>query len=108
MRKELGCIQSIHVGYGGYDDAMIGISFSLGGKGWGVGDFWGHWAHRSDSAKWSEESRIEDLGKIMLRIRELLSDSKKKRVQDLEGVPIEASFDGNILREWRILTEVIS
>jgi hypothetical protein len=47
-RKSIGKIQSATFGMGGYQDAMIGVSWTLGSdkECWGVGDFWGAWATR--------------------------------------------------------------
>jgi hypothetical protein len=36
-----------------------------------------------------------------------LNDAKVNSVDRLKGVPVEATFDGNLLKEWRILTEVL-
>lgn len=108
MRKEIGKIQSVKFGYGGYRDAQIGISFALGGKGWGVGDFWGTWAvERSNYAKWTEEDRIKILGETVMRINKLLSEAGVSKVEDLKNIPVEVTFDGMALDSWRILTEVI-
>ena len=107
-RTELGQIGRCEFGLGGYQEAMIGISFTLSGKGWGVGDFWGEWAiDRSEHAKWTEQSRIEALGNTVMRINKLLTDAKAQNVAQLVGKPIEATFDGQILKSWRILTEVL-
>jgi len=108
MRKEIGKIQKIKFGYGGYQDAMIGVSFTLGGESWGVSDFWGAWAgERCESTQWSEQDRINTLGETSMRISKILDDSKKKDLNDMLNVPIECTFDGNLLKSWRILTEVI-
>lgn len=108
MEKKLGKIQEVTFGHGGYQEAMIGVSFTLGGEGWGVGDFWGNWSlDRSENAKWSEEDRINGLGKMVMKINKLLNDSNKHSVSDLEDVPVEVIFNGNSLVDWRILTEVI-
>ncbi len=42
-----------------------------------------------------------------MRINKLLEDSKKTKVRDLTGIPVECSFDGMMLKSWRILTEVL-
>jgi hypothetical protein len=108
IEEKLAKIERASFGMGGYQDAMIGISFTLSGQGWGTNDFWGYWAlKRSEYCKWSEEDRLKDLGKTVLRIRELLKDSKKDSVEGLVGVPVMVKFEGNMLKEWRILTEVI-
>lgn len=107
-RKELGCIKKCHFGHGGDQDAQIGISFDLGGEGWGVGDFWGAWAIKwYEQCQWTEESRIKELGTVCMQINELLQKAKCQSVEDLPGTPIEVTFDGNLLRSWRVLTEVL-
>ena len=109
MRKELGKIISVRCGLGGYQDAQIGIGFTLGGDGWGVGTgFKGAWATKhSDSCKWTEQDRIESLGHAFMYLRELLKDAKVNDVTELVGIPVEVTFDGNQLLEWRILKEVL-
>lgn len=37
----------------------------------------------------------------------LLKDAKVSSVDRLVGKPIEATFDGQVLESWRILTEAI-
>jgi len=108
MRTEIGKIKNVNFGHGGYQDVMIGITFDLGSDGWGVTDFWGEWSTEvTEYTKWTDESRITKLGETVMRISQLLKDAKVDKVNDLNGIPIEVSFDGNILKSWRILTEVI-
>jgi hypothetical protein len=109
MSVQLGKIVSVRIGRGGYQDAQLGVSFALGGDGWGVGDFWGHWATRSASAEWTAESRIVVLGEIFDRLGKLISEAKVEHAQELIGRPIEATFDSPIGRlvSWRILKEVL-
>ncbi len=107
--KRLGKILNARFGLGGYQDAMIGISFTLGGDSWGVADFWGTWAMKPDPvrAKWTEAEQIEMLGKVVLRLAKLLEDAKVQHVDELVGVPVEVEIDANnALASWRILTEV--
>lgn len=108
LRTELGRIKKITFGYGGYQDAMLGLSVTLGGKAWGVGDFKGAWGiDRSEHAKWSEEDRFRQLGETCMFLRDLLRKAGKQTVDQLEGVPVECTFDGTKLVSWRILEEVI-
>ena len=108
MRKELGKIQKAEFGKGGYQDAMIGISFNLGGDSWGVCDFWGHWAsERTNRTEWTEESRLKYLGETSMRVLKLLDDAKVDSVSKLAGIPIEVEFEANTLKTWRILKEVL-
>jgi hypothetical protein len=108
MRKELGKIQSARYGFGGYQDAQFGLSVTLGGESWGVGDFWGGWADEpSTYAKWTKEDQIRHHGETADRICALLKSAKVTSVEKLIGKPVEVLFDGNTLSSWRILTEVI-
>lgn len=112
MEKRIGKIQKISVGFGGYQDAMLGLSVDLGSdrEAWGVGDFKGFWGpdiEHSERCKWSEQSRRDAHADTMLFVGTLLRDAKKNHVEELRGVPVEVTFDGNALKSWRILTEVI-
>jgi hypothetical protein len=40
-------------------------------------------------------------------LSKLLKDAKVRSVDKLKGIPVEAIFDGNVLKEWRVLTEVL-
>lgn len=108
LRKQLGKITEVKFGFGGYQDAQIGISFMFGGDGWGVGTFWGHWAMaRSERTEWTEGERLHSLGETVMKIKQILEDAKVQSVDDLKGVPVECEFDGNLLKDWRVLKEVL-
>lgn len=110
MGKRLGKILKVWFGHGGYQDACIGIHFTLGGDGWGVGDTRSAWdaeiIKHSDHCKWTEETRDKDYAEIMRFVSKLLKDAKVDSVDKLIGIPIEAEFEGMSLKSWRILTEV--
>jgi hypothetical protein len=59
------------------------------------------------NCKWTEADRDKQYAEIMRYLSKLLKEAKVDSVDKLKGVPIEATFDGNMLKEWRILTEVI-
>lgn len=40
-------------------------------------------------------------------ISKLLKEAKVDEVYQLKGKPVEVTFEGNMLKEWRLLTEVI-
>ena len=111
METMIGKIESVFFGHGGYQDAFIGIGFTLSGKGWGVSDFRGYWdaeiIHHSDNCKWSEDGRDREFAETMRYVSKLLADAKCGSVDKLKGKPIEATFDGNMLKSWRILTEAL-
>ncbi len=109
MEKRLGKIEKVHFGLGGYHDAMIGYSFTLSGEGWGVCTQWkGFWIQDyNPNSKWEHQDRLNTLGQTILDLGQTLLAAKKTDIKQLVGVPIEATFDGNVLHDWRILTEVL-
>jgi hypothetical protein len=111
MEKRLGKIQSVKFGHGGYDDAHIGLSVTLSGGIWGVNDFKGCWdpeiIKHSNYCEWTEKDRSKINDETVRFISKLLKEAKVDSVDKLKNIPIEATFDGNTLKEWRILTEVI-
>ena len=111
-RKQLGKIQKVMVGIAGYQDCMLGVGFVLGGEGWGVHTGWtGSWCpgmvDPSEHAKWTEEDRSKNFDAAMRLLGETLRKAKKTDVSQLEGVPIEAEFDGQTLVSWCVLEEVL-
>lgn len=108
LRTELGKIRSVRFGYGGYQDAMFGVSFDLGGKSWGVGDFWGTWADDPDKGcKWTKEEQSKIFADTTRKVRNVLRKANKDDLAKLAGTPVEVTFDGNSLKSWRVLEEVV-
>lgn len=112
MHKEIGKIQAVVFGRGGYQDAMIGFTFKLGSDKthWGTMDFWGTWGHEPDKhTKWTKGDQQMILGESTMRVAKLMQDAKVESLDKLVGKPIEAFFDGicGPLKEWRIMTEVV-
>jgi hypothetical protein len=108
-RKQLARITRCTVGFGGYQDAMIGVAFTFEGERWGIADFWGAWAtERHEGTEWTEEERIQTLGEALMRLRGVLKQAKRNDAADLVGTPVEVEInDHNVLADWRVLTEVI-
>lgn len=107
-RREFGRISHAAFGFGGYQDAQIGLSLTFEGEAWGVSHFDGQWAtERSEHAQWTEEDRLRGLGETCMRLKETLRKAGKQDVAGLVGTPVECTFDGNLLRGWRVLTEVL-
>ena len=108
-RKELGKIQHATFGLGGYQDCQIGFWLTLSGEGWGVAANGGPgaWAKRDERCKWTEEERAAALAQSAMKLADTLEKAKKLNVQDLVGVPVEVTFEGNRLKGWRVLTEVL-
>lgn len=105
---QLGKIKSVEFGFGGYQDAQFGITFTLGGDGWGVGDFVGFWSSDpSPSARWTVQDQDASFAKTSRKIIELLRDAKVKNVNKLVGIPVVCMIEGTFLKEWRVLKEVL-
>lgn len=110
-RKELGKIQNVHFGLGGYKDVCIGIHFALGGEGWGVCSDMSAWDSQlmecSEHCKWTEKDRSKQYDEIVRYVSKLLHEAKVDRVDKLVGIPVEVNFSGNVIKNWRILKEVL-
>lgn len=92
--NQLGKITAAEFGFGGYQDAMLGLTLSFAGKGWGVGHFIGQWG--------------KDWSVLQARsIQQLLSECGVLHISQLVGKPVEVTFDGNVFEDFRILTEVL-
>lgn len=112
VEKLLGKIASIHFGLGGYQDVQLGLSVSLEGNGWCTNTFIGIWDYSYipspiELHKWTEEDRTNNLIKVNRRISELLKQAKVPTIDKLKNIPIEATFECETLKDWRILTEVL-
>ncbi len=57
--------------------------------------------------KWTEEDRDKQLIVIMRTISKLLNQAKVENVNDLLNIPVEIEFQNNMLKDWRILEEVL-
>jgi hypothetical protein len=107
-RTEYGKIASINFGYGGYQDAQLGVSIVLEGPGWEVSTFKGTWARDPDQhCRWTKEDQIQLLGETTLWLRTLLNDARVLNLNNLLNKPVVAIFEDNMLKEWRIFTEVL-
>lgn len=111
MENKLGKITKVKFGIGGYNDAMIGLHVTLSNDVWGVSDSRSAWDAEtikwSASCKWTEADRDKQYAELMRYVSKLLKEAKVDSVDKLAGIPIEATFDNNLLKEWRILTEVL-
>ena len=106
--KTLGKIQNVYIGFGGYQDHEMGVWFQLGDENTTTFDGKGFWKDKpSENAKWTINDKKETLGEIMLYVEKLMSQAKVNKVNGLIGIPIEMTTEGNLLKEWRILTEVL-
>lgn len=108
MNTELGKIEAIRFGFGGYQDAQFGVSVTLSGPGWGVQDFRGHWNREPDkNCKWTKEQQNQSFLDVLWDIRKWLAEAKVDSLDKLKGKPVEVTFENGSLQTWRILTEVL-
>ena len=111
MRKELGKIKTVKFGLGGYQGAQFGIHFDLGGDSWGISAGESEWDHEiikhNERTEWTEQDRTYKLGKICRYVSKLLKQAKVRDITELKGKPVEVTLDGNTLKSWRLLTEVL-
>jgi hypothetical protein len=103
----LGKITAATFGVGGYDDAMIGLSLTFEADRGAVSQFRGTWATWSERCQWTEADQTQSWGDTVRFLAKILKESRRKSVSDLVGVPVELTFDGNSLADWRVLTEVL-
>ena len=107
---QLGKIEQIYLGYGGYQDVQLGITVTLSGNGFGVCDFKGFWSLGmacNESSTWNQTDRNEKDAQTMRWVDKLMKTAGVARLEDLKGIPIEAVFEGSVLKSWRILEEVL-
>lgn len=108
VRRKLGKIASVRFGWGGYNDAMLGLSLTFEMSGTAVQTFVGAWGiKRSDRCQWSEEERLKELGEAVMKLGEMLEKSHKTDVHQLVGTPVEVTLERNMLKDWRLLEEVL-
>jgi hypothetical protein len=108
MRKELGKIESVNFGLGGYQGVQFGVWFCIKSTGGSASDGEGVWTGEiTESTQWTEKDRGTTLEKIMRYVMDLIEKAKVKNFNDLVGVPVEATIENNSLKAWRILTEVL-
>jgi hypothetical protein len=111
ITKELGKIEHVSFGIGGRDDCMFGITITLASGGSKVMHFNGFWDYNriecTAYTEWTEQYRDERFSKMTKYISNLLNDAKATTVEQLKDTSVEMEFDGNRLKGFRILTEVL-
>ena len=111
METRLAKISDITFGLGGYQECMIGLHVTLEGKGWGVGATESAWdaekIKHTVRCKWTEKDRNKQYAEIMRYVSKLLKQAKVDSIDKLKNIPVEVTMDGNLLKSWRILEEVL-
>lgn len=105
MERELGKITAVSFGRNSDRPFLFGLELTLTGKGWGT--FTTINANMSDACEWTEEQRNAAFFEVCRKIYKLLRDANVNSVYELIGKPVEVIFENNMLRDYRILTEVL-
>jgi len=96
------------VAFGLDSDGRFGLRLDLDMVGSGTTFYRGMWAgERSNYTKWTEEDRRKEWADLAEYLVDILAKAKKLEVKDLAGTPVEVTIDGNMLKSWRVLTEVL-
>jgi hypothetical protein len=108
VEKLLGKITKAEFGWGGYNDAMLGLTLSFASNSSGVSFHRGDWGVEcTEHCRWTEAERLNGLGKAIMYLGTILTNAKKQSVHQLVGTPVELTLEGNLLKDWRVLTEVL-
>jgi hypothetical protein len=111
IKEELGKITRVRFGLGGYQDAQIGHSLEFSFGGCATFTFEGNWSPEliecTSYCKWTEKDRSAGFDKLVRHISQLLNQAKVNDVALLKGKPVKLEFEGNTLKSWRLLTEVL-
>lgn len=92
MHKEIGYIEKVTFGKGGYNDDMIGILLCFKGKNWIVNDDRLTWDWNIVKDEWIKDRDIAYRDMVIF-LSKLLSDAKVNTIEELVGIPVEIEFD---------------
>jgi hypothetical protein len=97
MEIKLGKIQKVSFGY---EEYLFGLKLTLSGQPWGTcTGYYYNPSYKGDNTQYIKE--------MIDNVQKLLKDAKVDSVDKLLNKPIEATFEGSLLKEFRILTEVL-
>lgn len=111
--KKLGKIASVKFGRGGYQDAMFGLTlgFEFGDESTAMLDRCHYLpkdeAEAVEAGKFNEVSATIAFAERMLEVATIMESAKVDDIGRLNGIPVEVEFEGNTLKNWRVLTEVL-
>lgn len=94
----------------GLNDGRIGLFYTLSGASCSSSSncCWDPEQVTVDNyTSWTEADRDKQLAEIMRKVSKLLAQAKVNDVSQLNGIPVEFTFENNMLSNWRILTEVL-
>lgn len=106
--KILGEIASAEFGMVPDHPFLMGLqlSFKLGdGSGVGCGEVYTE--NISPACRFNNKSRAECIADIMDKTATILKQAGVNHVSELVNKPVEVTLDGNLFKDFRILTEVL-
>lgn len=103
MEKVLGKITKVSFGIGGNQDVCIGLHLTIDTTKGTVNTSISTWDPEmvkcdTKHTHWTEKERNSNLSDILRYVSKLLNEAKVKDVSNLKGVPVEVTFDGNMLK----------
>lgn len=100
--KSLMKIRRAEFGFGGYQDAQIGLhlDFFSGKDESGI-------AVSHSIAVFPDKVGDAGFRAVMVAVQKLLDEAGVSTVSQLKGTPVEVTFDGNEFVDFRVLTEVL-
>lgn len=103
MEKKLGKISKVSFGF---DDYSFGLHMELSGKD-SDGCGWETNYKYTYNCAYKGADTNEYLIQMINKVQHMLNEAQVERVEQLLNKPIEVTCDGNIVKEIRILTEVL-
>lgn len=112
MNKQLGKITEVKFGFGGYQEAMFGLSieFKIGTSGGCmafVGGWWSNATKPDANTQWTEADRTKAKVDLCDEIQKILVDAHVSSIDKLIDIPCEIWIEDGVVKGWRILTEVL-
>ncbi|GAB1376836.1 hypothetical protein MASR1M48_16880 [Lactococcus petauri] len=106
IEKKLGKIEKVNFGFVPDRTFLMSLNITLSGSGWGCGTCLSY--NISDTCKWENKGQRGDFAyEFLTKVADILNKAKVDSVDQLKNKPIEASFNGMVLVDWRILEEVL-
>lgn len=100
----LGKISS--VSFGLYE-GRFGLTTDLAFDGSGCRDFIGNPAVYRDTFQYPQSVWDDDRLRMLERVQQIMEDAGVSDISDLKNKPVEVVVQGNALKSWRILKEVL-
>lgn len=94
------------VSFGLYE-GRFGLTADLSFDGAGCRDFIGNPAVYRDTFQYPKEVWEQNRLETLARVQQIMDDAGVSDIADLKNKPVEVVVEGNSLKTWRILKEVL-